>query len=176
MTPGAVREFEALDAALRARGIVAIPKAARGDLAGGRYPDAYTAAERERIRAWLAAARPAYDRERRAMGEAPTIDPCADDALLEPLRDYRGLPCGSGHTFVRIDPDGTVLRCGSGEQLGNLLAGTLRLRDQPTPCDTSYCPYFCAKYTQPRFARRVRPGGWRALATRLRRAAAVARG
>lgn len=151
MTPDAIERFPALDHGLRRDGIVAIPKAARGDWSGRRYPEAYTPAERAAIARWLDAARPAYAREWAWMGEAPTIAMLSDDRLLESVPDYRGRACGSGQTFVRIDPDGTVLRCGSGERLGNVLARTVRLRDRPTPCDTTYCPYFCEKYTRPPF-------------------------
>ncbi len=151
MTSEAIAAFPDVDHALRAFGIVPIPKAARGTWDGRAYPDAYTHDERAAIVEWLEAARPAYAREWTAMGEAPTIAMLGDDHLLEGLPDYRGRLCGSGQTFVRIDPDGTVLRCGSGERLGNVLARSVRLHDGPTPCDTSYCPYFCEKYTRPPF-------------------------
>jgi MoaA/NifB/PqqE/SkfB family radical SAM enzyme len=151
MTPDAIAEFPAVDRTLRRDRIVALPKAARGTWDGRWYPDAYTATERTAIAGWIDAARPAYAREWTAMGEAPTIAMLSDDRLLDTLPDYRGRLCGSGHTFVRIDPDGTVLRCGSGEQLGNVLARSVQLHDGPTACDTSYCPYFCEKYTRPPF-------------------------
>jgi hypothetical protein len=84
-----------------------------------------------------------------AIGETPTIDVLADDRLLEKTVIYHGKVCGSGHNFVRIEPDGTVVRCGSGMRLGNVLEKSVVLLDAPRPCDSFYCPYFCEKYTSP---------------------------
>ena len=75
----------------------------------------------------------------------------SDGQFLDGLRDYRGTSCGSGCNFVTITPDGGVYRCGSGQCLGNLLLKNVRLLDGPKPCDASYCPYFCVKYTSTQF-------------------------
>jgi hypothetical protein len=83
------------------------------------------------------------------MGETPTIDMFTDDRLLDSPRIYHGKLCGSGHNFVRIEPDGAVVRCGSGMQLGNILLKNVAFLNGPTPCDSVYSPYFCEKYTSP---------------------------
>jgi hypothetical protein len=82
------------------------------------------------------------------MGETPTVDLLSDSRFLDGIGNYHGKLCGSGHNFVRIAPNGAVLRCGSGQRLGNLLLKDGRLL-APKPCDTYYCPYFCEKYTSP---------------------------
>jgi hypothetical protein len=50
--------------------------------------------------------------------------------------------------FVQISQDGEVHRCNeTGPSMGNLLHGTARFADAPSPCDTHYCVYFCMKYS-----------------------------
>jgi len=85
------------------------------------------------------------------MEEPLTINMFADDRLLDSPKIYRKKLCGSGFNFVRIEPNGTVVRCGSGVELGNILLKTVAFLDGPKPCDTVYCPYFCEKYTSSRF-------------------------
>jgi hypothetical protein len=72
--------------------------------------------------------------------------------VLKRRASYWDRLCGSGYNFVRIDPDGTIMRCGSGQWLGNILRKDIRLLSAPVPCDASYCPYFCEKYTSAHFA------------------------
>ena len=79
--------------------------------------------------------------------ELPTIDVFSDDRFLNGIKNYRGKLCGAGHKFVRINKNGQVVKCDSGEFLGNVLLKNLNLYNEPKPCNTSYCPYFCEKYT-----------------------------
>jgi len=151
MTPDVVRNFPEVSAYFESRGISVIPKVMRERFHGRIYPGAYTAEEKFLIRRYLEKARQNYAPVTLAMAEAATIDMLADDRLLDRPKIYHGKLCGSGHNFVRIEPDGTVIRCGSGTQLGNVLDRDLALLDAPKPCDSLYCPYFCEKYTSPPF-------------------------
>ena len=76
-----------------------------------------------------------------------TIDLFTVERFINGIPSYRGKLCGSGYNFVRINPDGTIIRCGSKKRLGNLLRKKVKLWNAPKPCNTSYCPYFCDKYT-----------------------------
>ena len=111
------------------------------------YPAAYSADQKALISEYLAKAEEKYAPVLARMGEPPTIDLRADGRFLDGIADYRGRRCGSGHNFVRIDPDGTAVRCGSTKRLGNILLKNIKLLPSPTECDTDYCPYFCEKYT-----------------------------
>jgi len=113
-------------------------------------PDDYSSEHRTRIREYLAAARLNYAAVTKKMREPPTIN-----VLRRPVsqRHWRLLrkPCGSGCNFATITPKGVVYRCGSGQRLGNLLRKNVSLLTGPRPCDASYCPYFCEKYTSAQF-------------------------
>ena len=151
MTPLLVQNFPEISNYFADRGLSLIPKVIRGWFQGKIYPGAYSAAERSLICEYLDKARQNYASVTAPLGETPTIDMFADDRLLDSPKIYRGKLCGSGHNFVRIEPDGTVIRCGSGMQLGNILQKNAAFLDGPTPCDSVYCPYFCEKYTSPPF-------------------------
>jgi MoaA/NifB/PqqE/SkfB family radical SAM enzyme len=150
MTPQAVRRLPELAGHFRSRGLCLIPKFLRGDYQGRTYPGAYSMEEKLRIREYLAEARRNYAAVIARMGEAASIN-LFDDRFLDGIPSYRGRPCGAGYNFVRIDPDGTVVRCGSRTRQGNILRQTVRLSAAPRRCDTSYCPYFCEKYTSARW-------------------------
>lgn len=75
----------------------------------------------------------------------------SDSRFLDGIGDYHGKPCGSGCNFVTITPNGAVYRCGSMQCLGNLFGKNVRLLNGPKPCDASYCPCFCEKYTSAQF-------------------------
>jgi len=113
------------------------------------YPGAYSEEQKLLIREYLAKARENYASVIAEMGETPTINMFADDRLLDPPKIYHGKLCGSGHSFVSIVPDGAVVRCGSGVQLGNILLKNVTFLKAPKSCDSFYCPYFCEKYTSP---------------------------
>jgi len=151
MTPHLVKIFPEVSAYFESHGLSLVPKVMRERFKGKIYPGAYTAQEKDLIRDYLAKARQSYESVIAAMEETATIDMFADDRLLDSPRIYRGKLCGSGHNFVRIEPDGAVVRCGSGVQLGNILLKNVALLNVPKPCDSFYCPYFCEKYTSPPF-------------------------
>jgi MoaA/NifB/PqqE/SkfB family radical SAM enzyme len=151
MTPRMVSLFLEVSKDFEARGLFLIPKVMREMYQGNRYPAAYSAEQKALIANYLAKAQENYAPVIARMGEPATIDLCADGRFLDGIGDYRGKRCGSGYNFVRIDPDGTAVRCGSTKHLGNVLLKTINLLPAPMVCDTSYCPYFCEKYTSPRF-------------------------
>jgi MoaA/NifB/PqqE/SkfB family radical SAM enzyme len=151
MTPLLLKDFREISKFFEDLGLSLIPKVIRGWFQGKIYPGAYSPEEKSLIREYLEKARQSYASLTAAMGETPTIDMFADDRLLDNPRLYHGKLCGSGHNFVRIEPHGAVVRCGSGMQLGNILLKSVSLLNGPKPCDSLYCPYFCEKYTSPPF-------------------------
>jgi hypothetical protein len=153
MTPMMVSIFPKLSEYFESHGLFLMPKAMRGMYQGKSYPAAYTADERTLILEYLAKARQKYAPVIDRMGEPATIDMFADARFINSIGDYRGRLCGSGYNFVTIAPDGTICRCGSGKHFGNILLKNVSFLRAPKPCDTSYCPYFCEKYTSPQFVR-----------------------
>lgn len=151
MTPLLVKNFPEISSYFESHGLSLIPKVMRERFEGKIYPGAYSAEQRSLIHEYLAKARKNYATVTSVMGETATIDMFTDDRLLDSPRIYRGKLCGSGHNFVRIEPDGAVIRCGSGMQLGNILLRNVAFLTAPKPCDSFYCPYFCEKYTSPPF-------------------------
>jgi len=155
MSAEMIDAFPSLAQQFGAHGLCLLPKVLRGHYRGKHYPEAYSLDQKARIRGHLLEARQKYAEILARMGEAPTIDMFADDRFLDGVGRYRGKWCGSGHNFVNISPNGDVLRCGSGERLGNILQRTVRLLTAPRRCDTEYCPYFCEKYTSAAFVGKV---------------------
>lgn len=153
MTPPMIDTFPEVSKHLESCGLFLIPKVMRQRYQGVQYPAAYSDSERSLLLDYLAEARRKYAPVITSMGEAPTIDMFADGRFLSSTGNYRGRWCASGYKFVRIQPDGTVVRCGSGKRLGNILLRNVRFLRAPKKCNASFCPYFCEKYTAPRFAR-----------------------
>jgi MoaA/NifB/PqqE/SkfB family radical SAM enzyme len=147
MTPSLVEVFPDLAAECESQGVVLLPKVLRGLIQGVRYPGAYSDEHKALLREYTANAVRKYAGTIEQMNEAPTINMFAEDRILDGPNNYFGQSCGSGYNFVVIKPDSTIYRCGSGQRLGNLLRHDLRLLNGPQECDTSYCKYFCEKYT-----------------------------
>lgn len=161
MTPMMVSIFPEVSEYFDSRGLFLIPKVMRAMYQGNRYPAAYSADQKSLILEYLAEARQKYAPVIDRMGEPATIDMFADGRFLSSAGDYRGKLCGSGYNFVRIEPDGTVARCGAGKRLGNILLKNVSFLRASKACDTSYCPYFCEKYTAPQFVRMEKGAGTR---------------
>lgn len=54
--------------------------------------------------------------------------------------NFRGVDCKSGHSFIRMEPDGTILRCpGDRTVLGNI-HNDVSLNAGATPCAVDRCP------------------------------------
>lgn len=156
-TPEALERFEDVAEALAPSGLRPVPKSLRGPHEGRNYPSAYSTADRQRFMLAAAWAREGYRDLEAAVSEQPTIWPLYDDRKLNSTPRFRGENCESGHLFVAIHPDGATYRCGTDTPLGNILDGTLSLREQADLCATSYCPYFCTKYTRPNYFSFARP-------------------
>lgn len=152
MTPEMVTRFPEIDRWFDAQGLSLVPKVIRGRYQGGSYPRGYSREQKQLLRLYLVDAKKKCAATIVQMGETPTIDMFADSRFLDGIPNYRGRLCASGSAFVRIDSKGDVVRCGSGERLGNILARDVGLLNAPKKCDTSYCPYFCEKYTSPKHA------------------------
>jgi MoaA/NifB/PqqE/SkfB family radical SAM enzyme len=134
----------------KSEGVVLIPKSLRGSYGGKIYPESYTAAEREIfVRYSTEAESLLTDFDSSALGERPTIDLFADRDFLTGLSDYRGQHCRAGMSFVRIQTNGAITRCGRRRTLGNLFRHKLNLLTEPQRCDDKCCPYFCLKYLVP---------------------------
>lgn len=147
--PAILPRLEGIMDAFASHGLHVFPKALREPYRGRLYPQAYTAAERERIAALTARARRSAQGLWQALGEAPTIDLFHEERHLE-ARSYHGRSCGAGPRFVQIDETGRVKRCGSPVSYGNLLLGNVVLPTEERRCHTTYCPYYCEKYAAPR--------------------------
>jgi len=146
-TPTALARFDDAAATLRPLGLVPVPKLFRGPHEGKIYPAAYSQLDKERFLYRAELARECYAPMLEHMTERPTADIFRDDELLEGEPTFTGMSCDAGHRFVRIEPNGNVLRCGP-PLLGNLLAGSFTPRKTPAACDTRFCYYFCKKYTE----------------------------
>lgn len=170
-TPEVLRDYEAIAARLAPLGIAPLPKLMEGQYAGQMYPQAYTAEERASFRRHLLAAERTYPSLLGGNRERPSIDPTLGRNYLTGLRSYRGEMCSAGQEFVFLSPAGRVARCGEGKKnMGNVLKRTLRLKTKATPCDRSYCFYFCEKYTARGHAQWAGRHPFAAIAKRVKRA------
>lgn len=151
MTPTIVKIYSEISEYFESIGISLIPKTLRDNYQGMRYPEAYSEKEKNLIVQYLREARLKYMPIITRMGEPATIDMFSDERFLNSNRNYHGRLCGSGYNFVKIKSDGSVFRCGSKELLGNILQNNINILSNPVPCNSSFCPYFCEKYTSPRF-------------------------
>jgi MoaA/NifB/PqqE/SkfB family radical SAM enzyme len=145
-TPIVVANLQAIADACAAHGLCLAPKILRGPHKGKVYPWAYTKPQKEHLRVFILRAREHYTRAYEGWPR-PSIDVLSDDELLNGLPNFRGRACSAGERFVQMSIDGEVHRCNPERScMGNLLQGTVRFAQAPTPCDTNYCVYFCKKY------------------------------
>ena len=146
--PALLPRLEGVMAQMADQGVLVFPKALRGPYLGREFPAAYTEAEQTLLERLIARARVAGETLRSAMGEAPTIDLFQEERRLEE-RSYHGRWCAAGPRFVRLDDFGRVMRCGSNVSYGSILSGNASLPQDIRRCRTSYCPYYCDKYSVP---------------------------
>lgn len=146
-TPEVLGDFDRVAKQAGTLGFRPVPKMLRSHWRGSLYPDAYTAEERAifaEVHRW---AREGYAALIDDPTERPTVWPLDDDQTIEGSIDFRGRVCDAGRAFVTVHPDGRAYSCGTSGFLGNLLDGDLAMNDRPVICDTSYCFYFCRKYS-----------------------------
>lgn len=147
-TPEVLADFEGIArACTELTGLRPVPKLLRGGWQGRGYPSSYTQAEKAVFRAAMDWARQGYAPPPDDC-EAPTVWPLEDDAWLDRRLRFRGRTCEAGRRFVSLHPDGAVYRCGTDGYLGNLLEGDFAAAGQAQTCDSSYCFYFCRKYSR----------------------------
>jgi len=164
-TPAVIERYTDAISLLNGVGLFPVPKLLRGAFDGRVYPQSYSETDRTRFRAYAAQARQAYESLLARRSEAFTINMFDDDEFLVGEPSFAGRSCEAGRRFVRLNPDGEVFRCSQKTRLGNLLTGTFIPSGQASPCDTSYCFYFCRKYasdeaqtTKPWVSSAVSPG------------------
>jgi MoaA/NifB/PqqE/SkfB family radical SAM enzyme len=148
MTPSILEIFPEICARFENDGIYIIPKVIRsGRFKESHLPQGYSRDQKQLIEDHLRRSwdnyRPFLEQEKLDL----SIDIFSDARFLEGRKDYRGRTCTAGSRFVAIVPNGTILRCRSGQILGNVLLKDYFLLDSALLCDTSYCPYFCEKYS-----------------------------
>jgi len=91
-----------------------------GSYNGISYPQGYTA------------------EEKKVVGLLAVNNPLNKEYQLE-RTSPKGKLCCAGQAYVRIHPDGTVLRCAHSGSIGNILKEGLRLLAAPLPCESDYC-------------------------------------
>lgn len=149
MSPDTFSNYNTIISYFKPYGITPIPKVMRGTFNGKKYPEAYTELEKHAFLRYLSESelvwKPIFD----GLPEVPTYDIFADKIFINGIPDYRGRACLVGNKFVKILPDGGVRDCTTfGSNLGNLLEGTLTLREEEHICVSSECPYYCEKYSR----------------------------
>jgi MoaA/NifB/PqqE/SkfB family radical SAM enzyme len=147
-TPEVLAAGDLTVAQLDGLGIVPLPKLLQGSYQGRIYPAAYTVRERAAFAAMADKARAANKLRMRQWLENPSIDLRDDDMMLHRVESFTGQSCAAGQKFISVKENGDAFRCSTIQPLGNILAGSLVLKTGPARCDTSYCPYFCRKYTE----------------------------
>lgn len=62
------------------------------------------------------------------------------EAGIKMVFNFRGVDCDGGHSFIRMEPDGTIFRCpGDRTVLGNI-HDSVSLYESATPCNVNRCP------------------------------------
>ena len=150
MTPEIIDNYHIISGYFDSNNMVLIPKILRDEFEGKVYPGDYTEVQKLKINQYLDEAQTKYEYQvLKNFQEAPTLNMFEDKNSLETdSHNFHGKLCRAGISFVRIKPNGDVFRCSSKEHLGNILQGSLNFFDSPKTCDTSFCPYFCKKYTK----------------------------
>jgi len=146
MTPESFAAFPAAAERLAELGVALLPKALRGLFEGKWYPHSYSEREKALFCTLSEEAEanvtPALNRQ------IVTVNPLRDREFLNGFPLFRGTPCGAGTQFVTIYSNGDIFRCGRSHLLGNIERGRFTPLRPGTPCDSSYCPYFCLRYSE----------------------------
>jgi MoaA/NifB/PqqE/SkfB family radical SAM enzyme len=105
-------------------------KTFKGIYNGKLYPDRYTTKERKLI-------------------TSLKDDYKYNKIYLDGKMFFKGCLCNAGKNFLKIDVDGNTRRCASSsDSLGNLYKGTIKIKEEATPCQTNrtLCVSQCLKY------------------------------
>jgi len=175
-TPDVLHRADEIIALTKPIGLIPIPKLLRGPHEGKIYPEAYNASDKTAFVEFANRARSCASFIS-ALAERPTIDVFGDEDYLDGTPDFRGRMCSAGIKFVSLEADGKVYRCEKKQTnyLGNLLDSSFKTAER-SYCDSSYCYYWCLKYSEePKFgsvsylrntklSRRIRrTAAWRAV-------------
>lgn len=149
MTPETFAIFPQAAEHLAHLGVVLIPKSLQGLFEGKWYPHAYTEEQKRAFRALSAVAESRLGSlAPRLMQLVVTVNPLRDREFLDGFPVFRGAACAAGSRLFTIQSNGNIYRCGSNHLLGNIENGLFEPLSPNTPCDTSYYPYFCLRYSE----------------------------
>jgi MoaA/NifB/PqqE/SkfB family radical SAM enzyme len=148
-TPDVLSRIDEIIALTAPIGLTPIPKLLRGTYNGKNYPGAYTAEEKLRFIEFAARARESYGPFLRVLRKRPSVNVFEDENYVDGMPRFKGRMCSAGERFVDIRPDGEIYRCQvkQSNYLGNILDGSFRPLRGKTSCDSTYCFYFCLKYS-----------------------------
>ena len=148
-TPEVLSRVDEIIALTEPIGLTPIPKLLRGPYNGKIYPKGYSASERVTFIQFAARARKSYKPMLQSLPERPTSDVFGDENYLDGTPVFTGRMCSAGLKFVRLQADGKIYRCEvkQSNYLGNILDNSFRPQPVKSRCDSSYCYYFCLKYS-----------------------------
>jgi MoaA/NifB/PqqE/SkfB family radical SAM enzyme len=120
--PPNMSKIKEYDEIFKKHGIVMALAAFWGEYGGKKYPESYTAEEREMMKPYL--------------GDLDRVKYHLEG------RKTKGKLCRSGQIYASIKADGKVTRCGplSHEPIGNIFDPNFTLFDKPMPCTAEICP------------------------------------
>lgn len=62
--------------------------------------------------------------------------------------NFKGVPCRAGYSMLRLEPDGTVMRCSADRKVLGRVGGEVRLNEGAEPCVVGRCPCFGIDYVE----------------------------
>jgi MoaA/NifB/PqqE/SkfB family radical SAM enzyme len=157
MWPPAIEKFDGIFEYFKKHGIVIKPIGFKGIYNGKKYPDSYKKREREKMEYYLNIVSKNYRKEKNNpyfFEVKPKIDAkelakkYADVGnknkkvtnIFRGNLSFKGIPCLTGKTFVRIDDKGDIIRClGSRTKLGNIYKGRIKLFKRIKKCKSKIC-------------------------------------
>lgn len=149
ITPDTFAAFPRAAQRMADLGVALIPKSLQGLFAGNWYPHSYSEKEKATFRTLAAEAELRLRAlTPRLMQQTCTVNPLRDREHLNGFPLFRGTRCSAGARFFTIRPSGNIYRCGQNHLLGNIEKGLFAPLPGSTPCDSSYYPYFCLRYSE----------------------------
>lgn len=104
-------------------GLHLLPRPFKGKHEGRRYPDAYDA----------------------SVADIFCTHP---EQGKKAVFSFQGLPCTAGQTILRMEPDGTVMRCIGDRTVLGSIREEVSLPEGPAPCRSSRCPCRCVDHVR----------------------------